>query len=115
MHYNPLTIVFRSFLQKLKQELKINDLYYRVKLGLVVTRKDYVQLPHLDCEAKKENHSWMCHVPICISGIYLYVWDDLGNTKQLLKITLCGFLVLCDDLMHGGMCGGPGNVRVFYL
>ena len=37
MNSNPLTIVFRSLPQKSKQEFKINDLYYRVKLGLVVT------------------------------------------------------------------------------
>ena len=75
-------------------------------------RKDYVQLSHLDCEVKEENHSWIFHVPICSRIIYLYVWGDLGNTKQLLKIPLGGFLALHDDVMHGGICGCPGNVRV---
>ena len=71
-----------------------------------------MQLPHLEWEVKEENHGWIFHVPICSSGRYLYVWGYLENTKQLLKILSGGFLVMHDDVIHGGICGGPGNVRV---
>ena len=32
--------------------------------------------------------------------------------KQLIWIPLGSFLVLCNDVWHGGLCGGKGNIRV---
>ena len=44
-------------------------------------------------------------------GSWLYVYDQDFECKML-RIPLGGYLVLRDDLHHGGFCGSPGNVRI---
>ena len=105
------------FVQKVKEEVGITgsgELDYKVKIGLVATVADYVQMPHLDCAMHANKHSWIFHVPICKHGMYLYIWDvdAPGLKKTLVHIPFGSFLVLRDDVWHGGIIGGEGNVRV---
>ena len=51
-------------------------------------------------------------MPLFSAVSYLYIWDDDGKRKKLVWIPLGSFLVLRDDLWHGGLCGGAGNVWV---
>ena len=44
-------------------------------------------------------------------GSWLYVYD-LDFRWKMLRIPLGGYLVLRDDLYHGGFCGSAGNVRI---
>ena len=113
--FNPNLFVISSFVQELKRKLQFcgpNDLKCRVKFGLAMMVQDWVQAPHLDCVVTPNNHSWIFHVPLCTSGSYLYIWNQDGNDKKLVWIPLGSFLVLRDDVWHGGLCGGTGNLRV---
>ena len=115
-HTNPHVYTLSYFVQKLKDELGITGekcLGYKVKFGLVATVADYVQMPHQDCECNENNiHSWIFHVPICARGSYIYIWDVENMHKTLVHIPLGSFLVLREDVWHGGIVGGEGNVRV---
>ena len=115
-HTNPHLFTLSYFVQMLKDELGITgekSLQYKVKFGLVATVADYVQMPHQDCECNENNiHSWIFHVPICARGSYIYIWDVENMHKTLVHIPLGSFLVLCEDVWHGGIVGGEGNVRV---
>ena len=53
-------------------------------------------------------------MPTCKHGMYLYIWDvdAPGLKKTLLHIPFGSFLVLRDDVWHGGIIGGEGNIRV---
>ena len=113
--FNPNLFVLSSFVQGLKKKLDIvgqNQLNYRVKFGLVTTVQDWVQEPHLDCDVTPGNHDWISHMPLCTSGSYLYIWDEVGTDKNLVFIPLGSFLVLRDDVWHDGLCGGKGNLWV---
>jgi len=62
------------FVQKVKEEVGITgsgELDYKVKIGLVATVADYVQMPHLDRAMHANKHSWIFHVPIYKYGMYL--------------------------------------------
>ena len=115
-HTNPHLFTLSYFVQMLKDELGITgekSLQYKVKFGLVATVADYVQIPHQDCECNENNiHSWIFHVPICARGSYIYIWDVENMSKTLVHIPLGSFLVLREDVWHGGIVGGEGNVRV---
>ena len=115
-HTNPHVYTLSYFVQKLKEELGITgekSLGYKVKFGLVATVADYVQMPHQDCECNENDiHSWIFHVPICARGSYIYIWDVENMHKTLVHIPLGSFLVLREDVWHGGIVGGEGNVRV---
>ena len=50
-------------------------------------------------------------IPIMKEGSWLYVYDQKFDYK-LLRIPLGGYLVIRDDLYHGGFCGSAGNVRI---
>ena len=113
--HNPNLFPISLFVQELKRKLGFTgqkNLTCRVKYGLVITVQDYVQAPHQDCQVTPDNPSWIFHVPLCKGGSYLYIWEDDCKVKKLVWIPLGSFLVLRDDVWHGGLCGGAGNVRV---
>ena len=118
LHTNPHVFTLAHFVQSVKEELGIkgtNLLGYLVKIGLVATVADYVQMPHQDCDCRNNQHSWIFHVPINEGGSYIYMWDvsdPLGLKKTLVHIPLGSFLVLREDVWHSGIVGGEGNVRV---
>ena len=113
--HNPNLFPICLFVKELKRKLGFTgpkNLTCRVKYGLVITVQDYVQAPHQDCQVTPDNPSWIFHVPLCKGGSYLYIWEDDRKEKKLVWIPLGSFLVLRDDVWHGGLCGGAGNVRV---
>ena len=118
LHTNPHVFTLAHFVQRVKEELGItgtNLLGYLVKIGLVATVADYVQMPHQDCDCRNNQHSWIFHVPINKDGSYIYIWDvtdPLGLKKTLVHIPLGSFLVLREDVWHSGIVGGEGDVRV---
>ena len=72
-----------------------------------------MQMPHQDCKCNENNiHSWIFHVPICARESYIYIWDVENMHNTLVHIPLGSFIVLCQDVWHGGIVGGEGNVRV---
>ena len=115
---NPLVYTLVYFLTSVKEELGLagkDHVGYKVKIGLVATVADYVQMPHQDCDCLKNQHSWIFHVPINENGSYIYIWDvtdGLELKKTLVHIPLGSFLVLREDVWHSGIVGGEGNVRV---
>ena len=72
-------------------------------------------MPHIDRKVntrkKKSLPTWIIMIPIMKEGSWLYVYDRDFECKML-RIPLGGYLVLRDDLYHGGFCGTPGNVRI---
>ena len=50
-------------------------------------------------------------IPVTKEGSWLYVYDRNFDSKML-RIPLGGYLVLRDDLYHGGFCDSDGNVRI---
>ena len=115
---NPHVFILAHFVQSVKKELGMtgtNFIGYQVKIGLVATVADYVQMPHQDCDCRNNLHSYIFHVPINEDGSYIYLWDvsdPLGLKKTLVHIPLGSFLVLREDVWHSGIVGGEGNVRV---
>ena len=72
-------------------------------------------MPHIDRKVntrkKKRLPTWIIMIPIMKEGSWLYVYDQKFDYK-LLRIPLGGYLVIRDDLYHGGFCGSVGNVRI---
>ena len=72
-------------------------------------------MPHIDhsvkTRKKKRLPAWIIMIPIMKEGSWLYVYDQKFDYK-LLRIPLGGYLVIRDDLYHGGFCGSVGNVRI---
>ena len=71
-------------------------------------------MPHLDTSPNTKKdilHSWICMIPLVKEGSWVYVYDEQFKSKML-RIPLGGYLVLRDDLYHGGFCGSAGNVRI---
>ena len=72
-------------------------------------------MPHIDHKVntrkKKRRPAWIIMIPIMKEGSWLYVYDQKFDYK-LLRIPLGGYLVIRDDLYHGGFCGSVGNVRI---
>ena len=72
-------------------------------------------MPHIDhsvkTRQKKRRPAWIIMIPIMKEGSWLYVYDQKFDYK-LLRIPLGGYLVIRDDLYHGGFCGSAGNVRI---
>ena len=79
----------------------------------MVTTRDYIQVPHLDVLNSSGNHSWIFHASLCHSGGYIYVRKnrDGGMEYELVKIPFGSCLILWDDVWHGGIVGGEGNIR----
>ena len=70
-------------------------------------------MPHVDTKGttRKKLHSWICMIPLMKEGSWLYVYDQDFKYKML-RIPLGGYLVIRDDVYHGGFCGSPGSVRM---
>jgi len=113
--YNPVLAVMNYFLDRLHDNLPGFDPdKYVDKVGTVLTVDDYIQIPHLDVNVKSMDRSWIYHAPLCHSGSYIYVWKS-GNgdmERKLIKIPFGSCLILRDDVWHGGIVGGKGNIRL---
>ena len=112
--YNPINHIIHYFLNKVKEHIPGYDSnIYVDKVGLVVTTRDNIQVPHLDVSNESGNHSWTIHAPLCHSGGYIYVWKSGDGEMEydLVKITFGSCLILRDDVWHGGIVGGEGNIR----
>ena len=72
-------------------------------------------MPHLDhaVNMKKTNclESWIIMIPLMKEGSWLYVYDQEFRCKML-RIPLGAYLVVRNDVYHGGFCGTPGKVRM---
>ena len=70
-------------------------------------------MPHLDIDRSGGMASWIFHSPLCHEGSWIYIWADGkgGKEKKLVKIPFGSVLVLRDDVWHGGVIGGRGNVH----
>lgn len=113
--FNPNLFVLSVFIHELKRRIdsvRPKELYYRVKFGLVTKVHDWVHASHLNCDVTPRNHNCIFHVPMCTLSSYLYIWNNSGKNKQLVWINLGRFLVLRDNVLHGVLCGGEGNVSV---
>ena len=89
---------------------------YTEKVGVVMTYKDYVQSPHQDIVYHDENghHSYIIHVPLCECGAWIYLWQSGSGrnlNRDMIHIPFGSILVLRDDVWHGGIVGGKGNIR----
>ena len=112
--YNPILHIVHYFLNKVKEQIpEYNPDEYLDKVGLVVTTRDHIQVPHLDVDRLSDNHSWIYHAPLCHSGGYIYIWENGhgGMNRELVKIPFGSCLILWDDIWHGGIVGGVGNIR----
>ena len=82
-------------------------------VGFIVTYEDYVQTPHLDINSHKL-FSFIIHVPLCITGAWIYLWERDGSVnvkREMIHIPFGSMLVLRSDVWHGGIVGGKGNLR----
>ena len=93
-------------------EMETSGNQYVEKIAILMTYKDYVQTPHLEI-----NHficySYIIHVPLCVSGSWMYVWergDGWNGNKEMVHIPFGSLLVLRNDIWHGGVVGGKGNL-----
>ena len=86
------------------------------KIGLVLTTREYAQVPHLGIYRlnEKENRSWIYHSPLCREGSWIYIWKNGTGCKDkvLVRINFGSILILREDVWHGGLIGGVGNVRL---
>ena len=82
-------------------------------VGYVVMYEDYIQSPHLDINSSNL-YSFIIHVPLCIEGSWIYVWergDGFSVNRDMVHIPFGSMLVLRSDVWHGGIVGGKGNLR----
>ena len=88
---------------------------YTEKVGVVLTYQDYIQSPHQDIEYEENGpHSYIIHVPLCECGAWIYLWQLGGGLNlncNMIHIPFGSILVLRDDVWHGGIVGGKGNIR----
>ena len=86
---------------------------YQEMVGYIVTYEDYIQTPHLDISSSSV-YSYIIHVPLCINGAWIYVWergDGITINREMIHIPFGSMLVLRSDVWHGGIVGGKGNLR----
>ena len=81
---NPSIITIDAILSAVKMRIPVfRHSRYSEKVGVVMSKSDYVQIPHLDI-VSSNNHSWIIYVPLCEHGAWIYVWDngDASNTTR---------------------------------
>ena len=82
-------------------------------VGFAVTYEDYVQNPHLDISTFKL-FSFIIHVPLCITGAWIYFWERDGSVnvkREMIHIPFGSMLVLGSNVWHGCIVGGKDNLR----
>ena len=79
----------------------------------MVNLHNKVQVPHWDePEDDFKKLSWICHIPLCDFGCYLYIWDRNCESYDLIFIPFGCFLVIRSDVLNGGWVGGSGNISL---
>ena len=115
--YNPIISIIHHILNVFKKNVPGYDAdTHAEKIGVVLTMRDYVQVPHLDIDhlSEKDNHSWVYPYPLCHEGSRIYILRNVMGCKAefLVKIPFRSILILREDVWHGGLIGGIGNVRL---
>ena len=99
---------------------------YRMDPGFVMTLHELCQNPHRDFKGHSklellagEEHLVGClssvlHLPLCEEGMQLNIWpeDKKGEKPIRIDIPFGTFLVARVDVVHGGVFGSSGNVRL---
>ena len=60
-------------------------------------------------------HGWIVHFPLTKEGSHINIWDESGEDCETFFIPFGGFLVLRDDVAHGGVFGNRGNLRAHLM
>ena len=115
---NLIITTIKTILASVKTQIPAfatNKNLYTEKVGVVMTYQDYVQSPHQDIDYDENGpHSFIIHVPLCERGAWIYLWQLGGGVNlnhDMIHIPCGSLLVLRDDVWHGGIVGGKGNIR----
>ena len=91
---------------------RVND-SFRETVGFIVTNDPSVQIPHCNEDySKKEAFSWFLHAPLTTEGSWLNIWNESCVLKDVFFIPFGCFLILRSDVIHSGVYGEKGNLRL---
>ena len=88
---------------------------------LVYTKKQYHQNAHVDLSTSvfvpHKPLGFIMHLPLCSEGMWLRIWERDGvprltSTGYYIHIPFGSVLFLRSDIVHSGIFGSPGNVRL---
>ena len=88
---------------------------------LVYTHKEHPQLAHVDLSTSifvpNKKLGFIMHLPISAEGMWIRIWERDGvarvdSTGYLLHIPFGSVLFLRSDIVHSGIFGSPGNLRL---
>ena len=62
---------------------------------------------------------YIMHLPLCVEGMWLRIWERdkvarLSSTGYLIHILFGMVLYLWSNIVHSGIFGSKGNVRLHY-
>ena len=89
--------------------------HYEETVEFIVTLDERLQIPHWDTEPSKDRYGWIVHFPLTKEGSHINIWDESGQDCETFFIPFGGFLVLRDDVAHGGVFGDRGNLRAHLM
>ena len=109
-----------SLIQAVTEKLPLES--YQADPACMLTIMAYPQPPHRDmkgCVAGEEwrqpYYSYILHLPLCEEGMFLNIWedpDDKSVPPLRIHVPFGTFLLLRMDVVHGGVFGSSGNVRL---
>ena len=91
----------------------ISRYQYVDMVGYIFTYEHYIHSPHLDINFSNL-YSFIIHVPLCIEGGWIYVWergDGFSVNREMVHIPFGSILVLRSNIWHGGLSEGNGNLQ----
>ena len=113
---------FNRLIQAATSPLPMGEGKYLADPGAVLTVKPFAQPPHRDMQGFDRKDDWqqsyfpfILHLPLCEEGMFLNVWHmphDESVAPYQLHIPFGTFVLLRVDVVHGGVLGSPGNVRL---
>lgn len=80
-----------------------------------MTMEAYAQIPHLDVVEDNvhwRNKTWFLHIPLQKEGMVLSIFDDIHREHKYILIPFGTCLLLRSDVIHSGVYGGTGNLRL---
>ena len=96
--YNPIISIIHHFLNVVKENIPgYNADTHSVKLSVVLSTIDYVQVPQFDVYRlnEKNNCSWIYHPPLCYEGSWIYIWRNGTGCKDKVLVKIpCGSIVI---------------------
>lgn len=113
---------FRSLIKAATSSLPLKSDGYQADPAFLLTMLEYPQPPHRDMQGYDNGEDWLhhfcpfiLHLPLCEEGMYLNVWEEPNNKNVAplrIHIPFGTYLLLRVDVVHGGVFGSPGNVRL---